>query len=75
MTPIARKLGEYRKAVATLVTGVYAWAGLVVFSSTDAITSAEWYGLAGVVVATLAVAGITNEEPSDHQEVPPERHV
>lgn len=58
MTGLSRKLGEYRKAVASLLTGTLAWGGVVVASKPAPVTAAEWLMLGGVVVTSLAVAGV-----------------
>jgi hypothetical protein len=64
VTGLSRKLGEYRKAVASLVTGSFAWAGVVIASEPAPITAAEWLMLGGVAVAALAVAGVSANDPA-----------
>jgi hypothetical protein len=64
VTGLSRKLGEYRKAVASLVTGVLAWGGVVIASKPDPIPAAEWLMLAGVAVTALAVAGVSANDPA-----------
>lgn len=55
--------GRTRKAIGTGITGVYAWAGLVIASPSAKITAPEWYVLMGVGVAVAAVYGLTNDAP------------
>jgi hypothetical protein len=59
-------LANTRKAVGTLIVGVYAWAQFVVHSASAPITADEWLILGGVGVAVAAVYGLTNtpSEPS-----------
>jgi hypothetical protein len=57
-------LADTRKAIGTLIVGVYAWAGLVVESSSGPITPGEWLVLGGVGVAVAAVYGLTNTPPA-----------
>ena len=56
-------LAQTRKAVGTLIVGVYGWAQYVVTSAPGKITSGEWMILAGVGVAVAACYGLTNAEP------------
>ena len=56
-------LGQTRKAVGTLIVGVYGWATTVILSSSGPITAVEWLALGGVGVAVAAVYGLTNDPP------------
>ena len=66
-------LAQTRKAIGTLIVGVYGWATLVVTSGPGAITAEEWLALGGVGVAVAAVYGLTNDAPlpADPPATPP----
>jgi hypothetical protein len=55
--------GRIRKALGVAIVGAYAWAQLVVHSTSAAITADEWLVLGGVGVAVAAVFGLTNDAP------------
>jgi hypothetical protein len=52
-------LSPYSKAIAAFFTALGTWGATAV---PDGITGVEWFGLCGVVVATLAVFQVTNTE-------------
>ena len=54
-------LAQTRKAIGTLVVGVYGWATYVVTSEPGRVTAEEWLALGGVGVAVAAVYGLTND--------------
>lgn len=54
--------GRYTKSVTAVVGAVLAFAGLVVFSKPDAITSAEWYSGAVGLATALGVYALPNQD-------------
>ena len=54
-------VAQSRKAVGTLIGGLYGWATLVVTSASGPITAAEWLALGGVGVTVAAVYGLAND--------------
>ena len=56
-------LAQTRKAIGTLIVGVYGWATYVVTSASGKVTAEEWLALGGVGVAVAAVYGLTNDAP------------
>lgn len=57
-------LGDIKKAIGALLTGLLAWGTAVVASESSAITAAEWITLAGVGVTTVTVYLLKNDPPS-----------
>lgn len=56
-------LPAYRKSIAGFLASLATWGYT---ASADGIQGPEWWGLLGVIAATLAVFGVTNEpDPSD----------
>lgn len=60
LTYLKTKLPQVRKALTALVSGVIAWAYIVIGSAPLAITAHEWVGLAVVVAGALGVYTVTN---------------
>lgn len=55
-------MSRYAKAVMTFFTALGTWGGTALADS--GITSVEWFGLCGVIVATVGVFAIPNTPPS-----------
>jgi hypothetical protein len=55
-------MNAYRKTIAAIVTGLIGWATAVIVSAPEAITAAEWIGLATVLAVALGVYGVPNED-------------
>lgn len=52
--------GRYNKAITAVVGAVIAFAGLVVFSDSTSITSAEWLAGGSFLAAALGVYAVPN---------------
>ena len=58
-------LTPYSKAIVAFLTAAVTWATAVVSSESSSITSTEWIGLAGSIVAVLAVYLVPNATKDD----------
>lgn len=56
-------MSKYAKSIGAFLVGTHAWGLIVVESSPTDITSGEWIGLYGVIVATFTVFALPNSEP------------
>lgn len=54
-------MGQYRKTVTALVTGLIGWFSAVVASDGPTVTSTEWIMLATIVATALGVYGVANK--------------
>lgn len=55
-------LGQYRKTVTALATGLLGWGAVVVTSAPAAVTASEWLGLGVVLATALGVYAVPNDK-------------
>lgn len=53
-------MNRYRKSITALVTGVLSWVGVVIASTPNEVTSAEWLGLGLALAVAAGVYQIPN---------------
>lgn len=56
----------YAKAIAAFFTALGTWGATAL--ADNGIAGAEWFGLCGVIVATVAVFQIPNQPPTDEHD-------
>ncbi len=54
-------LATYRKTITAIITGIIGWAAVVIASSSNNITGAEWIALATVLATALGVFAVPND--------------
>lgn len=57
-------MGEYKKTITAVVTGLIGWGAAVVVSDRASISASEWILLATVVATALGVYSVPNEKVS-----------
>lgn len=54
-------LGRANKAIASFVTSLTVWGGVVVASKATHVTASEWLGLSAVFLTPLSVYAVAND--------------
>lgn len=57
-------ISRYLKSITALVTGLIGWSTLVVTSSSDPVTAAEWIALATALAIAGGVYQVPNSAPA-----------
>lgn len=69
-----KTLSRYSKAIAAFFTSLGTWGVTALAEDANGVSTisgAEWFGLCGVVVATIAVFGVSNTEPEQFDRLIP----